>query len=123
MKKLTLLSFIFSLFLLMSPEKMLAAENLQSMIDSLKDGAVLKLENKTYQGNIVINKPITIIGSNKTVIKGDGKGNVISINAPNVKLTRLIVTHSSMDRNSAEEYSAIKVTTNDNVIEHITIRD
>jgi nitrous oxide reductase family maturation protein NosD len=123
MKKLTLLSFIFSLFLLMSPEKMLAAENLQSMIDSLKDGAVLKLENKTYQGNIVINKPITIIGSNKTVIKGDGKGNVISINAPNVKLSRLTVTHSSMDRNSAEEYSAIKVTTNDNVIEHITIRD
>jgi nitrous oxide reductase family maturation protein NosD len=123
MKKLTLLSFIFSLFLLIGPEKMLAAENLQSIIDSLKDGAVLKLENKTYQGNIVINKPITIIGSNKTVIKGDGKGNVISINAPNVKLSRLTVTHSSMDRNSAEEYSAIKVTTNDNVIEHITIRD
>src|SRR5688500_10023525 len=102
MKKLTLLSFIFSLILLMSPEKKLAAENLQAMIDSLKEGAVLTLEDKTYQGNIVINKRLTIIGSTETIIKGDGKGNVISIHAPNVRLKRLIVTHGSMDRNSAE---------------------
>jgi nitrous oxidase accessory protein len=123
MKKLALLSFIFSLFLLMSPEKKLAAENLQATIDSLKDGAVLQLENKTYQGNIVINKGMTIIGSPKTVIKGDGTGNVISIKAPHVKLSHLTVTHGSMNRNSAEEYAAIKIYTNSNVVEHINIRD
>ncbi|MFP5114304.1 nitrous oxide reductase family maturation protein NosD [Bacillaceae bacterium C204] len=123
MKKLTLLSFIFSLFLVMSPEKKLAAENLQATIDSLKEGAVLTLENKTYQGNIVINKPLTIIGSNHTVIKGDGTGNVISIKAPHVTLRHLTVTHGSMDRNSAEEYAAIKIYTNNNVVEHINIRD
>ncbi|MBT2719784.1 nitrous oxide reductase family maturation protein NosD [Bacillus sp. ISL-46] len=123
MKKLALLSFIFSLFLLMSPEKKLAAENLQATIDSLKDGAVLQLENKTYQGNIVINKAMTIIGSPKTVIKGDGTGNVISIKAPHVKLSHLTVMHGSMNRNSAEEYAAIKIYTNSNVVEHINIRD
>lgn len=123
MKKLALLSFIFSLFLLMSPEKKLAAENLQATIDSLKDGAVLQLENKTYQGNIVINKAMTIIGSPKTVIKGDGTGNVISIKAPHVKLSHLTVTHGGMNRNSAEEYAAIKIYTNSNVVEHINIRD
>ncbi|MFP5107310.1 nitrous oxide reductase family maturation protein NosD [Neobacillus sp. C211] len=124
MKKTALLSFIFSLFLLMSPEKKLAAENLQATIDSLKDGAVLQLENKTYQGNIVINKAMTIIGSPKTVIKGDGTGNVISIKAPHVKLSHLTVTHGSMNRNSAEEYAAIKIFyTNSNVVEHINIRD
>ncbi|PGY12461.1 nitrous oxide reductase family maturation protein NosD [Bacillus sp. AFS031507] len=123
MKKTALLSFIFSLFLLMSPEKKLAAENLQATIDSLKDGAVLQLENKTYQGNIVINKAMTIIGSPKTVIKGDGTGNVISIKAPHVKLSHLTVTHGSMNRNSAEEYAAIKIYTNSNVVEHINIRD
>jgi nitrous oxidase accessory protein len=122
MKKTALLSFIFSLFLLMSPEKKLAAENLQATIDSLKDGAVLQLENKTYQGNIVINKAMTIIGSPKTVIKGDGTGNVISIKAPHVKLSHLTVTHGSMNRNSAEEYAAIKIYTNSNVVEHINIR-
>ncbi|WML24419.1 nitrous oxide reductase family maturation protein NosD [Neobacillus sp. OS1-33] len=123
MKKLTLLSFIFSLFLLMSPEKKLAAENLQTTIDSLKEGAVLQLENETYQGNIVINKPLTIIGSKKTVIKGDGTGNVISIKAPHVKLSHLTVTHGGMNRNSAEEYAAIKIYTNKNIVEHINIRD
>jgi nitrous oxide reductase family maturation protein NosD len=123
MKKLALLSFIFSLFLLMSPEKKLAAERLQATIDSLKEGAVLKLENKTYQGNIIINKSITIIGSNKTVLKGDGTGNVISIKASDVKLSHLTVTHGGMDRNSAEEYAAIKIYTNHNVVEHINIRD
>ncbi|MEH7155439.1 nitrous oxide reductase family maturation protein NosD [Neobacillus drentensis] len=123
MKKLTLLSFIFSLFLLISPEKKLAAENLQVTIDSLKDGAVLQLENKTYQGNIVINKSLTLIGSKHTVIKGDGTGNVISIKAPHVKLSHLTVIHGGMDRNSPEEYAAIKIYTNNNIVEHINIRD
>ncbi|MEH7303598.1 nitrous oxide reductase family maturation protein NosD [Neobacillus drentensis] len=123
MKKLALFSFIFSLLLVMSPEKKLAAENLQTTIDSLKAGAVLNLENKTYQGNIVIDKPMTIIGSNHTVIKGDGTGNVISIKAPHVKLSHLTVTHGSMNRNSAEEYAAIKIYTNKNLVEHISIRD
>ncbi|MFB5193841.1 nitrous oxide reductase family maturation protein NosD [Neobacillus sp. KR4-4] len=123
MKKLALVSFIFSLLLVMSPEKKLAAEPLQATIDSLKEGAVLQLENKTYSGNIVINKPITIIGSKKTVIKGDGSGNVISIKAPNVKLSHLTVMHGGMNRNSAEEYAAIKIYTNNNVVEHISIRD
>lgn len=123
MKKLTLLFFLFFLVLTINPEKNQAAESLQATIDSLEEGAVLKLEDKTYEGNIVINKKMTIIGSKKTVIKGNGTGNVISIKAPNVTLKQLTVTGSSMDRNSAEEYAAIKVHSNGNVIEHIKVRD
>lgn len=100
----------------------MAAESLQALIDSMKEGAVLQLENKTYEGNIVIHKPLTMIGSEKTVIKGDGTGNVISVKAPNVKLSKLTVTHGSMNRNSAEEYAAIKIYTNNNTVEHIRIR-
>src|SRR3954464_3143897 len=105
MKRLLLFLTVFSIPLIINPEKNSAAENLQAMIDSLEEGAVLKLENKTYEGNIVINKPMTMIGSNKTVIKGDGTGNVISIKAPKVTLKKLTVSNSSMDRNSAEEYA------------------
>ncbi|OIK16045.1 copper-binding protein [Bacillus sp. MUM 116] len=122
MKKLTLFLFVFSLFFLIKPEKNMAAESLQAMIDSAKEGAVLKLGNQTYQGNIVIDKPITLIGANNTVIKGDGSGNVISIKAPHVNLSHLTVTDGSMDRNSAEEYASIKIYTNHNLVEHITIR-
>lgn len=122
MKQLTLFLFVFTLILIISPEKNSAAENLQAMIDRLEEGAVLKLDDRTYEGNIVINKPVTIIGAGKTVIKGDGTGNVISIKAPNVTLRHLTVTGSSMDRNSPEEYAAIKIHTNGNVIEDIKVR-
>ncbi|MGG3469394.1 nitrous oxide reductase family maturation protein NosD [Neobacillus pocheonensis] len=122
MKKLTLISLVFSLLLFVKPEKNMAAENLQAIIDSMKEGAVLRLENKTYEGNIVIHKSMTIIGSSNTVIKGDGKGNVISIKAANVRLSHLTVTNSSMDRNSAEEYAGIKIYTNNNVVEDVKIR-
>ncbi|MDQ0974379.1 nitrous oxide reductase family maturation protein NosD [Neobacillus niacini] len=123
MKKLLLFLFIFSITILVFPEKSSAAENLQAMIDSLEEGAVLQLENKTYEGNIVINKSMTLVGTINTVIKGDGTGNVISIKAPNVTIRNLKVTNSSMDRNSAEEYAGIKIHTNGNVIENIKITD
>jgi nitrous oxide reductase family maturation protein NosD len=123
MKKLLLFLFIFSITFVVYPEKNSAAENLQAMIDSLEEGAVLKLEDKTYEGNIVINKPVTIIGSAKTVIKGDGTGNVISIKAPNVNIKKLTVTNSSMNRNSAEEYAGIKIHSNGNMVEHVNITD
>jgi nitrous oxide reductase family maturation protein NosD len=123
MKKLLLILFVFSLIFIVNPEKNSAAENLQAMIDSLEEGAVLKLEDRIYKGNIVIKKPMTIIGSEKTVIKGDGTGNVISIKAPNVTIKKLTVTNSSMNRNSSEEYAGIKIHSNENVVEHVTITD
>lgn len=123
MKKFLLFLFIFSITFSINPEKNSAAENLQARIDSLEEGAVLKLEDKTYEGNIVINKPLTIIGRDQTVIKGDGTGNVISIKATNVTLKKLTVTHSSMNRNSSEEYAGIKIYTNGNVVDHVKITD
>jgi nitrous oxidase accessory protein len=123
MKKVTLFLLIFSLFFIMKPEKNMAAENLQQLIDSMKEGAVVKLKDRTYEGNLVIRKSITIIGSKNTVIKGNGHGNVISIKAPHVKLSHLTVEHSSMSRDSEEEYAAIKVYTNGNTIDHNKIRD
>ncbi|MDP4162455.1 MAG: nitrous oxide reductase family maturation protein NosD [Bacillota bacterium] len=123
MKKKLLLLFFFSLVSFSVPEKKWAAESLQVAIDSAKEGAVLTLADHTYKGNIVITKKIEIIGSAHTVIQGDGNGNVISIKAPHVKLSHLTVTHSSMNRNSAEEYAGIKIYSNGNTIDHITISD
>jgi nitrous oxidase accessory protein len=111
------------MFIGLLPSAGLAAEDLQAQIDALETGDVLKLEGKTYEGNIVIDKTIEIIGEKNTVIKGDASGNVISIKAPGVKISHLTVTDASMDRNSPEEFAAIKVHSNGNTIEHITIRD
>ncbi len=123
MKKYMLLFFIMAMIGLSSPNTNMAADNVQSMIDSSAEGAVLQLEDKTYEGNIVIDKPITLVGSEKTVIKGDRTGNVISVRAPGVTLKNLTVTHGSMNRNTSEEYAAVKVYTNDNTIDGLTISD
>lgn len=122
MKKNILLLFLMMLIACSNPSKIFAEENLQNLIDSLDDGAVLHLENKTYEGNIVIDKPIDIIGDKDTIIKGDGTGNVISIKASGVKIKNLTVTNSSMNRNSSEEYAAIKVYNDGNLIDHVTIK-
>ena len=119
MKKILWLLLFFSV--ITYPEKGMAAENLQAVIDSAKDGAVIQLEGKIYHGNIVIDKPLQISGKKGTVIEGDGKGNVISVRAPGVTVSNLHVKNGGMDRNSPEEYAAIKVYTDGNVIRDIEI--
>lgn len=122
MKKHLLFLFMLLLIAALNPNKSIASENLQAMIDTLDEGAVLELENKTYEGNIVIDKSIEIIGKENTVIQGDRTGNVISVRAPHVKIRNLIVTNSSLNRNSSEEYAAIKIHTDHNLIDSVTIK-
>lgn len=119
----TILLFFFMLFSApLFANDAFAEENLQSLIDSMEEGAVLQLENKTYEGNIIIDKPIEIVGSENTVIKGDGTGNVISIKTEGAAIRNLTVTHSSMSRNSEEEYAGIKVYEDGNEIDRVTIK-
>lgn len=122
MKKNILLFFLMLGIALIIPSKIFAEENLQNLIDSLDDGAVLHLENKTYEGNIVIDKPIEIIGQNHTVIKGDGKGNTISIKTSGVTIRNVTVTHGSMNLNSSEEFAGIKVYEDGNIIDSVTVK-
>lgn len=99
-----------------------AEENeLQTLINETIENSTLQLENKVYEGNIIITKPLKIVGGKKTVIKGDGTGNVVSIQSPNVVLRNVTIQNSSMNRNSAEEYAAVKVYTDDNRLENLTI--
>lgn len=121
MKKTCLLFFLLFLASFVFPKYGSASEDLQDLIDSAQEGAIIKLENKTYKGNITINKKVEIIGGSQTIIKGDGMGNVVSIYAPGVIMRSLTITNSSMDRNSSEEYAAIKVYSNGNLLDRIKI--
>ena len=68
---------------------------LQEAIDKASPYSTLKLFSATYQGKITINKPITIIGiKDKTIIKGDNKGDVIDIKSSNVTLKNLTIIDS-----------------------------
>ena len=121
MKKILSLLVLFALFL--GPCRSGAAENLQAIIDEAEPNATIQLENKTYEGNLVIDKPLQLIGQDGTVIQGDKTGNVISIQAEGVTLSNFTVENSSMDRNSSEEYAAIKVYTNGNTLQKLLIKN
>ena len=87
MRKISLILIILSTFL--------NANVLQTAIDNAKDGAILKLSAGVYEGNIVINKPISIIGKEDgVIIKGDGKGTVVKILSSYVTFKNLTVTNS-----------------------------
>jgi nitrous oxidase accessory protein len=93
--------------MLFSP--LLFSNILQRSIDSAPPYSTLKLQNAVYEGNIHINKPLTIIGLGKDVIiKGDGKGSVVTIESSNVTLRGLKIIHSGMNMQSIDAAIAMK---------------
>jgi len=83
------------LLLLFSFTVLSSANILQESIDKAPAGAILKLPSGIYAGNIVISKPLSIIGKEKNVIiKGEGKGTVITVNSSHVILKNLQIQNS-----------------------------
>ncbi|WNF22902.1 nitrous oxide reductase family maturation protein NosD [Mesobacillus jeotgali] len=97
--------------------------SLQQLIDETPMNGELILENKQYDGNIEITKPITIIGKKATTIRGDGKGNVVLVKASNVTLKNLIIENGSLNRSSDEEYSGIRTMGEHNQFINLVIHD
>ena len=74
---------------------LLNANLLQDAIDNAPSGSILKLPAGTYEGNININKPLTIIGKEKgVIINGGGKGTVIRTKGSYITLKNLRITNS-----------------------------
>ncbi|MGO4888458.1 nitrous oxide reductase family maturation protein NosD [Anaerobacillus sp. MEB173] len=97
--------------------------NLQQLIDQTPEYGVIELDNQTYIGNLSITKPLTIIGSEKSVIRGDGTDNVISIHAEGVRVENVKIENSGKSRNTEEEHAGIKIHSNHNVLKDIMIDD
>ncbi|WP_438316472.1 nitrous oxide reductase family maturation protein NosD [Sporosarcina sp. FA9] len=123
MKKITFLLLIISCFHLSIPVTAAESKSLQQLIDDAPANGTLELEAKTYPGNLVINKPITIIGKNGTHIQGDGTGNVIEIRSDGITLDTLEIAGSGMSRNTSEEYSGVRVMGNEAVLKNLNITE
>ena len=74
---------------------LLGANVLQDAIDNAPSGSILKLPAGVYKGNIIINKPLTIIGKEAgVIIDGGGEGTVIKTTGSYITLKNLRVTNS-----------------------------
>ncbi len=82
--------------------------NLQSAIDQAKDFDTIVVKKGTYkEHNVLVNKPLTIIGENYPVIDGELKGEVITIIADNVTVDGLFIIN--VGTSYTEDYAAIRV--------------
>ncbi len=86
---------IFITFCLLYLSSSASTNILQEAIDNAPEGSILQLNAGVYKGNIVINKPITIIGKEEgVIIDGQGVGTVIKVNSSFVTLKNLKVINS-----------------------------
>ena len=81
--------------ILLSLFSFVGANALQDAIDKAPEGSILKLPTGVYKGNIIIKKPLTIIGKEDgVIIDGEGKGTVITIESSFVTLKNLKIVGS-----------------------------
>jgi nitrous oxidase accessory protein len=95
--------------------------SLQAMIDAAAPGDTLVIPAGTYHAPLLIDKPLTLEGQAWPVIQGDGSGDVILIEAPDVTVRGFVVrgTGISLDREDA----GIRSTGANTVLENNRVED
>ncbi|MEZ5810153.1 MAG: nitrous oxide reductase family maturation protein NosD [Rhizobiaceae bacterium] len=108
------ISFLFPL--LFAAVSAIAAEiavepggaNLARAIATAEPGDILLLGAGIHGGDIVIDRSIALRGDGDAEVRGNGTGTVITVDAPNVTISGLVVTGSGSDHQTLD--SGIKLT-------------
>ena len=66
-----------------------AASPLQARIDAAPPGASLVIDAGTYRGDLLIDRPLRLIGRGRPVVEGSGTGSVIRVRAADVRIEGL----------------------------------
>ncbi len=79
---------------------------LQLAVNAASTGDVLKLQAGRYSGELVIGTSVSIIGHPDSVIDAQGRGDVIRVNAPDVRIKGLTIINSgdSLDTEDSGVY-------------------
>ncbi len=72
----------------------LSTEAIDALIDAAQPGTTVVLPAGTYEGSLVINKPVVVDGRGETTIDGLGEGTVVEIRAAGVTVRDLHVRGS-----------------------------
>ncbi|GAA3601280.1 nitrous oxide reductase family maturation protein NosD [Flavivirga amylovorans] len=92
-----------------------AISTLKKAISVVKDFDTVLVKKGTYkEHNILIDKPLTIIGENYPVIDGELKGEIITIVSDNVTIDGLFIIN--VGTSYTEDYAAIRVRKSKNFV-------
>ncbi|MBU3666608.1 MAG: carbohydrate-binding protein [Chthoniobacterales bacterium] len=70
---------------------------LQQLVDDAGPGATVRVPVGVYEGNLVIEKPLHLIGDEGAEIRGTGRGKTVAITAPDVTLEGFRIRGSGRD--------------------------
>ncbi len=76
--------------------------DLTAALNSANDGDILTVQSGVYSGSFVIDKSITLIGLKGAKLDGRGKGSVIHVKAPDVKVSGFQIMGSGSDHEKAD---------------------
>ncbi|MEX0346587.1 MAG: NosD domain-containing protein, partial [Rhizobiaceae bacterium] len=82
--------------------------NLARAIASANQGDILLLGRGIYGGGIVIDRSISLRGDGEAEVRGSGTGTVVTVDAPDVVISGLVVTGSGSNHETLD--SGIKLT-------------
>ncbi|MCT2536495.1 right-handed parallel beta-helix repeat-containing protein [Aquibacillus koreensis] len=90
--KLTILLGLLNLFPYYVPS-VSAQGHLQTLIDETPEGGTVTLLDHTYEEEITISKPVTLIGSDHTVIRSCSNQPIIQVESDHVRLENIKIEH------------------------------
>ncbi len=94
MRPLTVL-LTFLTLLLVWPAKVLATDALTQQIRTAPAGSVIELAEGTYEGNWVINKPLTLQGKGKVILRSCSSQPVLSVSSSHVIVKNITIIQCS----------------------------
>lgn len=92
--------------------------DLQTAIDNAAAGDILLLTRPLYQGPIKISKPLSLIGSDHSVIKGNDAGSVITVTGADAIIRGVTVTGSGLSLASQDSGIFLDKTATRSIVEN-----
>jgi nitrous oxidase accessory protein len=105
----------------MIESKTLRRTNLQTLINAAQRGDTIFVPAGIYEGNLVIDKKLALIGRDWPVIRGSGDGSAILIAADSCVLKGFVVEHSG--KMLVNEDAGILIKSNNNLVAENKLRD
>jgi len=72
-------------------------DSLAEALRNAAPGDTLRLAAGTFRGPVLIDRPLTLVGSEGSVIDAGGGGRVVTIDAPDVVVRNIAIRHSGAD--------------------------
>ncbi|WP_420412152.1 nitrous oxide reductase family maturation protein NosD [Roseibium sp.] len=91
---------------------------LQQVLTKAQAGDILRLASGNHQGPITIEVPLQIVGDDGARVTGTGTGSVITVDAPDVTVSNLIITGSGLSHQTLD--AGVKLTKK---ADRATVRD